>query len=148
MKGYWKRPDLSEYMLKPGKLPGEHVLCTQDYFRMDDEGFLYFVGRSDEIIKTRGEKVSPVEVENVLHGIPGVREAAVVGIPDELLGQSIRAFVVLEPHAALSEKQIRAQCLTRLENFMTPKEIVICAELPKTATGKISKKLLLERGAS
>jgi len=144
MLGYWKQPELSAYMLKPGKLPGERVLCTQDFFRMDADGFLYFVGRSDDIIKTRGEKVSPVEVENVLHSIAGIREAAVVGVPDELLGQAICAYVVVEHGVALSEKQIRALCLNRLENFMVPREVVIVAELPKTVTGKVSKKLLLE----
>ena len=145
MAGYWNRPDLSERMLKPGKFPGERVLCTQDFFRMDEEGFLYFVGRTDDIIKTRGEKVSPVEVENVLHGIPGVREAAAIGIPDELLGQAIKAFIVLEPSAQLTDKQIRVQAAAKLENFMVPKEIVFCDDLPKTSTGKVSKKLLLEQ---
>ncbi len=144
MVGYWNRPDLTEHMLKPGKLPGERVLCTQDFFRMDAEGFLYFVGRSDDIIKTRGEKVSPAEVENVLHSIPGVREAAVIGIPDELLGQAIKAFIVLEPSVQLTDKQIRLHAAARLENFMVPKEIVFCTDLPKTTTGKVSKKLLQE----
>jgi acyl-CoA synthetase (AMP-forming)/AMP-acid ligase II len=146
MLGYWKRPDLSEFMLKPGKLPGERVLCTQDHFRIDDEGFLYFVGRNDDIIKTRGEKVSPVEVENAMHGIAGIREVAVVGVPDELLGAAVRAYVVLEAGSGLTEKQIRQNCLARLENYMVPKEVVLCSELPKTATGKVSKKALLEQG--
>jgi long-chain acyl-CoA synthetase len=145
MVGYWNRPDLSDHMLKPGKLPGERVLCTQDFFRMDADGFLYFVGRSDDIIKTRGEKVSPVEVENAIHSIPGVREAAVVGIPDPLLGEAIRAYVVLEAEAALNDKQLRVACASRLENFMVPKEFVFVPELPKTATGKVSKKLLLQQ---
>ena len=147
MVGYWNRPDLSEHMLKPGKLPGERVLCTQDFFRMDAEGFLYFQGRSDDIIKTRGEKVSPVEVENALHSIAGVREAAVVGIADPLLGEAIRAYVVVEPEANLNDKQLRVACAARLENFMVPKEFVLCKELPKTATGKVSKKLLLQQSA-
>jgi acyl-coenzyme A synthetase/AMP-(fatty) acid ligase len=145
MRGYWNRPELSARMLKPGPLPGEMVLCTQDQFRMDAEGFLYFVGRSDDIIKTRGEKVSPVEVENAMHTIDGIREVAVVGIDDELLGQAIRAYVVLEPGVALSGGQIRAQCIKRLENFMVPQQIVLCADLPRTATGKVSKKALLEQ---
>jgi len=145
MVGYWNRPDLSDHMLKPGKLPGERVLCTQDFFRMDADGFLYFQGRSDDIIKTRGEKVAPVEVENALHSIPGVREAAVVGIPDPLLGEAIRAYVVVEPEAGLNDKQLRVACASRLENFMVPKEFVFCPELPKTATGKVSKKLLLQQ---
>jgi long-chain acyl-CoA synthetase len=144
MLGYWKRPDLTDHMLKPGKYPGERVLCTQDYFRMDAEGFLYFVGRTDDIIKTRGEKVSPVEVENAMHGIAGIREVAVIGVPDEVLGQAIRAYVVLQPGATLTDKQIRVLSAQRLENFMVPKDIVIVDDLPKTTTGKVSKKLLLE----
>ncbi len=144
MLGYWNRPDLSEHMLKPGPMPGERMLCTHDMFTVDEDGYLYFVGRSDDIIKTRGEKVSPVEVENVMFGIEGVKEVAVVGIPDEVLGQAVRAYVVLQPGAQLTERQIRAICMTRMENFMVPKEIVLTQELPKTVTGKISKKSLGE----
>lgn len=144
MLGYWNRPELSARMLKPGALPGERVLCTHDWFRMDADGFLYFVGRSDDIIKTRGEKVSPVEVENVLQAIDGVREAAVVGVADELLGQAIHAYVVLEPDATLKPAQIRAYCMRHLESFMVPQRITPCATLPRTATGKVSRKALLE----
>jgi long-chain acyl-CoA synthetase len=145
MLGYWNRPDLSEQMLRPGKLPGERVLCTQDQFRMDADGYLYFVGRSDDIIKTRGEKVSPVEVENAMLAIAGIREVAVVGVPDALLGHAIRAYVVLEPETSLSSAQIRAHCIAHLENFMVPQQIVLCTDLPRTTTGKISKKALLEQ---
>ena len=148
MLGYWKQPELSAHMLKPGQLPHERVLCTHDWFRMDEDGFLYFVGRSDDIIKTRGEKVSPIEVENVLHGIEGVIEAAVIGWPDELLGEKICAFVALAEDTGLSDKQIRKLCLNQLENFMAPQEIIILPSLPKTATGKISKKLLKEHYAT
>jgi amino acid adenylation domain-containing protein len=148
MVGYWNRPDLTAAMLKGGNLPGERVLCTQDHFRMDADGFLYFVGRTDDIIKTRGEKVSPTEIENVIHAIDGVREAAVVGVPDETLGQAIRAFVVLHTGVTIGERQIRAECAARLENFMVPRDIVLCADLPRTATGKVSKKLLLEQPAA
>lgn len=144
MLGYWKQPELSARMLRPGRFPGERVLCTQDWFRMDADGYLYFVGRSDDIIKTRGEKVSPVEVENVLYAIPGIREAAVIGVQDELLGQAIRAYVVLNEGASLSDREIIKQCLARLENYMVPKEVMIVPELPKTNTGKISKKALIE----
>ena len=110
---------------------------------MDSDGFLYFVGRSDEIIKTRGEKVSPVEVENAMLAITGIREVAVVGVADELLGQAVRAYVVLETDASLSIGQIRARCIACLENFMVPQQIVVCADLPKTSTGKVSKTALL-----
>ena len=144
MLGYWRQPELSAHMLKEGRYPGERILCTHDYFKMDKDGFLYFVGRSDDIIKTRGEKVSPVEVENVLHAIAGVREAAVIGVPDDLLGESIQAFVALEEGVALSERDIKRLCLSRLENFMAPKEVVILPELPKTSNNKVRKKSLRE----
>ncbi len=146
MMGYWNQPTLTDDMLKPGRYPGERVLCTHDFFRMDSDGCLYFVGRSDDIIKTRGEKVSPIEVENCLHGIPGIREAAVVGVPDELLGESVKAFVALEEGVSLSEKKIRGICMSRLEAFMVPRDIVFLEALPKTATGKIRKKGLKEGG--
>lgn len=145
MTGYWNRPEQSDFMLKPGRLPGERVLCTQDWFRMDAEGFLYFVGRSDDIIKSRGEKVSPAEVENAMHGIDGIRQVAVVGVSDELLGQAIRAYVVLDSDVTLSVGKIRAQCMRRLENFMVPQQIVLCESLPTTTTGKVSKRALLEQ---
>ena len=144
MRGYWKQPELSAHMLKPGRLPGERVLCTHDFFTMDADGDLYFVGRTDDIIKTRGEKVSPIEVENVLHRVPGVREAAVVGVPDEMLGEAIRAFVVLDEGARLTEQDIRKVCLRDLESYMVPRDVVFLDELPKTATAKIQTKGLRE----
>src|SRR5215469_14133025 len=142
MAGYWNRPDLTDEMLKPGKLPGERVLCTHDLFRMDDEGCLYFVGRTDDIIKTRGEKVSPVEVENALHRIPGVREAAVVGVPDELLGQAIRAYVVVDPAAGLNVQSLRADAAAFLEPYMVPTQVILCDSLPRNPNGKVNKRLL------
>jgi long-chain acyl-CoA synthetase len=142
MAGYWNRPDLTERMLRPGKLPGERVLCTHDLFRMDEEGFLYFVGRTDDIIKSRGEKVNPVEVENALHRIYGIREAAVIGVADPLLGQAIHAYVVLDPEVDFSEKAIRTQCAALLESFMVPSRVIPCASLPRSQNGKVNKRLL------
>jgi amino acid adenylation domain-containing protein len=144
MMGYWKKPEQSAEMLVEGPFPGERALCTQDHFKTDEEGFLYFVGRSDDIIKTRGEKVSPVEVENALHGIPGIQEAAVIGVDDPVLGQAIRAYVALADGAELDEREIKKICLARLENFMVPQEVVFLDELPKTESGKIRKKGLEE----
>lgn len=142
MTGYWNRPDLTAHMLKPGKLPGEHVLCTHDLFRMDVEGFLYFVGRTDDIIKTRGEKVSPAEVENALHRIPGVQEAAVIGVPDPVLGEAVRAYVVVNQETDLSPRAIRERSAQFLESHMVPSEVVICAQLPRSTNGKVNKALL------
>ncbi len=147
MRGYWNNPELTAKMILEGELPGDRMLCTQDRFRMDEEGLLYFVGRSDEIIKTRGEKVSPLEVEKVIRAMPGIQEVAVMGVPDELLGEAIAAFVVLEAGSEARERQIQKYCLARLENFMVPKSIVFLGALPKTPNGKVDK-LLLAGGLS
>jgi acyl-CoA synthetase (AMP-forming)/AMP-acid ligase II len=142
MKGYWELPEETDRMLKPGPLPGEKVLHTGDLFRMDQEGYLYFVGRKDDIIKTRGEKVSPREVEDVLHAMPGVAEAAVIGIPDEVLGEAVKAVVRPQVGVRLTAAQVIHWCSVKLENFMVPKFVEFQGELPKTSTGKISKRKL------
>jgi amino acid adenylation domain-containing protein len=139
MRGYWEKPGATAKKLKPGPLPGELVLHTGDYCRLDEEGYLYFVGRMDDIIKSRGEKVAPKEVESALMNVQGVKEAAVIGVADELLGQAVKAFVVLEQGVSLAEKELQKECQKRLEGFMVPKHIVLVPDLPKTATGKIKK---------
>lgn len=139
MRGYWRKPEASARRLKPGPLPGEMVLYSGDIFRTDAEGYLYFVARKDDIIKSRGEKVSPREVENVLYSMPGVQDAAVIGVDDELLGQAVKAFVVLRDGHTASEREIIKYCAARLESFMAPKYVTIVPVLPQTATGKISK---------
>jgi amino acid adenylation domain-containing protein len=139
MKGYWEKPEATAKKLKPGPVPGEQVLYTGDLCRLDDEGYLYFVGRMDDIIKSRGEKVAPKEVEAALVAIPGVHEAAVIGVPDDLLGQAVKAFGVLAPSSTLDVREIQRECQARLENFMVPKYVEIVPELEKGATGKIQK---------
>jgi amino acid adenylation domain-containing protein len=147
MLGYWNQPDLTEQKLKPGRLPGERVLCTHDLFRTDSEGFLYFVGRTDEIIKTRGEKVSPVEVESALYRIPGVREAAVVGVPDSLLGEAIRAYVVTESTSGLTPQAIRAASAKYLELHSVPAQVILRDRLPYNPNGKIDRRQLLSESS-
>jgi amino acid adenylation domain-containing protein len=139
MKGYWEKPEATAKKLKPGPIHGEQVLYTGDHCKMDEEGYLYFVGRMDDVIKSRGEKVAPKEVENMLMNIPGVKEVAVIGVPDDILGQAVKAFVVLEEGVTLTEKQLQKECQSRLENFMVPKYFAITQNLPKTDTGKIKK---------
>jgi amino acid adenylation domain-containing protein len=139
MRGYWEKPEATSKKLRPGPLPGELVLYTGDYCKLDDEGYLYFVGRMDDIIKSRGEKVAPKEVESVIGDIDGVKECAVIGVPDEILGQAVKALVVLEQGVKISEKDIMRECQKYLENFMVPKFVEFTAELPKTTTGKIKK---------
>jgi long-chain acyl-CoA synthetase len=142
MKGYWELPEETDKVLKPGSFPGERVLYTGDLFRTDDEGYLYFVGRRDDIIKSRGEKVSPREIEDVLYSLGGVAEAAVVGVPDPVLGQAVKAVVALREGARLTESDLRRHCARRLEDFAVPKFVEFRASLPKTPSGKISKREL------
>jgi len=142
MMGYWNKEDLSNEMLKPGKLPGEKILCSNDLFKMDEEGFLYFQGRTDDIIKTRGEKVSPIEIENVIYKINGVKEVAVIGIPDEIMGESIVAHITTHDQAQLNEKEIQQECMSKLEAFMVPQKIIFLNAMPKSPNGKIDKKEL------
>jgi amino acid adenylation domain-containing protein len=139
MRGYWEKPQETAERLKPGPTPGESVLYSGDIFRTDEEGFLYFVSRKDDIIKSRGEKVGPREVENALYSIEGVIEAAVVGVPDPVLGQAVKAFVVLSGSHRYSEKEIIKHCQAKLESFMVPKYVAFVGSLPKTDNGKIKK---------
>lgn len=142
MQGYWRNEEATAKALKPGRYPWEKVLHTGDLFRMDDAGFCYFVGRKDDIIKSRGEKVSPKEIENVLYSLPGIREAAIVGVPDELLGRALKAILVIDEGSTLQAREVIAHCMTRLEDFMVPRLIEFRASLPKTNTGKIRRAAL------
>ena len=139
MKGYWELPEETDKVLRCGHLPGEKVLYTGDLFRMDEEGFLYFVGRKDDIIKCRGEKVSPKEIEDVLYSLDGVAEAVVIGVPDGLLGQAIKAVITLREGAQLTQRDVQSHCSQHLEDFMVPKFVEFRDSLPKTSSGKISK---------
>jgi amino acid adenylation domain-containing protein len=142
MQGYWNDPALTNERLKPGPLQGERVLYTGDLCTRDRDGYLYFVARMDDMIKSRGEKVSPLEVEMTLSEIPGVKEAAVIGVPDPVLGLAVKAFVVLEDNALLSSAGIVAVCRRSLAASSVPKYVEFLSALPKGATGKVDKTVL------
>ena len=141
MKGYWGDEAATARALHTGPYPWEKVLHTGDLFRMDEEGYLYFVSRKDDIIKTRGEKVSPKEVENVIYELPGIREVAVIGVPDALLGQAIKAIVAADD--GLTERDVIRHCAARLEDFMVPAAVEFRCQLPKSENGKIARRELL-----
>ena len=138
MRGYWENPKLTEQRFPPGPLPGERVCHTGDLFRTDEEGFYYFVSRKDDIIKSRGEKIAPREVENVIYAIRGVKEVAVIGVPDPVLGQAVKAFIAAAD-PAITATDVIAHCKAHLEEFMLPRLVEFRAELPKTSSGKIRK---------
>jgi len=142
MNGYWEKPGETAAKLRPGRRVGENALMTGDLFRMDDDGYLYFVSRKDDIINTRGEKVSPVEIENTLRELRGVVDVSVVGIPDELLGEAVKAYVVLDEGCSVSERDVKSFCAQRLEDFKVPRLVAFPAELPRSDNGKVLRREL------
>lgn len=141
MRGYWRRDEETARTLRDGNL-GEKLLYTGDLFRADTDGDLYFVGRKDDVFKCRGEKVSPREVESILFEIDAIAEAAVVGVPDPIEGMAIKAYVVARDGRSIGEGEVRRHCRERLEPRLVPKYIEIRDALPKTDSGKITKKPL------
>ncbi|MET3661668.1 class I adenylate-forming enzyme family protein [Aquamicrobium ahrensii] len=145
MLGYWENPEATQRALRPDPATGRLQLHTGDLFRTDAEGFLYFVGRKDDMLKVRGEKVAPREVEAALCAIPGVVEAVVFGRPDPVQGTILHAAVVASG-SSLTERDLLRHCARSLPDFMVPKAIEFHSELPKTASGKIARRLLVESG--
>jgi long-chain acyl-CoA synthetase len=139
MAGYWGLPEKTSESLRPGRYPNERVLYTGDLFQQDEEGFLYFISRLDDMFKSGGQFVSPKEVENVLVEHEGIIEAAVIGVPDNILGQAVVAFVVVDGQLKMDEQAIITFCSQRLEKHLVPKRVISCSVLPKTSTGKIQK---------
>lgn len=147
--GYWNDPEKTaeRYRPLPGREPGlvlpEIAVFSGDTVRMDEDGFLYFIGRRDEMIKTSGYRVSPTEIEEVLYGTQLVGEAAAFGVPHPNLGQGIVAVVTPKDSAAIDESRLIAVCRERLPVFMVPARIDIRNEpLPRNPNGKIDRKRL------
>jgi amino acid adenylation domain-containing protein len=141
-QGYWRNDELTATKLRPGRWPWERTMATRDLFRIDEDGFLYFVARQDDIFKSRGEKVVPREVEEVIHAVAGIREAAVVPSPDPLLGDAVHAHVVPLPDAEIDVAAVRRACAERLEDHMIPKKVIVHEQLPRLSSGKVDKRSL------
>jgi acyl-CoA synthetase (AMP-forming)/AMP-acid ligase II len=133
MLGYWREPELTSQVLRDG------WLHTGDLGHLDSEGFLYIDGRAVEMIKVGAFRVSPQEVEEVLATFPGVQEVAVTGIADEVLGQSIKAVIVLREGAPADLRGIKAHCRQQLASYKVPKIVEFAAVLPRTASGKVQR---------
>ncbi len=149
--GYWNRPEdtaralRSNPLLPPEMGDSEKVCYSGDLVKMDEEGFLYFVGRRDTMIKSSGFRISPTEIEEVLFQTGKVRGAAVIGLPDEVLGQSIKAFVVPRDGDALDVEALLATCAEKMPRYMVPKTLEVLSELPKTSSGKVDYPALRRR---
>jgi acyl-CoA synthetase (AMP-forming)/AMP-acid ligase II len=144
MMGYWNNPEDTKKKLRPGPLPGERVLYTGDICAIDNDGFVYFVCRKDDVLKVKGQKVAPKEVEQVLAKHPDVMDVAVIGIPHGL-GDEILAFVCLRESSTTSIPALRAWCAEQLEPFMVPSRLAVLDTLPKSSNGKTDKLALQER---
>ncbi len=139
MAGYWRDPVGTAEVLREGRY------LTGDLARSDEDGFLYIVGRKREILKVGGHRVSPLEIEECLYDVPGVAEAAVVGVEDPLLGEAAVAFVVGSVGQALLAEEILRALKERLPAFKVPRSVVILDALPKNQAGKVQKSALRGR---
>jgi acyl-CoA synthetase (AMP-forming)/AMP-acid ligase II len=149
--GYWGNPELTGKVLRPHPFPPEglveapKVCYSGDLVRMDEDGFLYFVGRRDNQIKCSGFRISPTEVEEVLCQSGQLQEAAIIGVPDEVLGQRIKAFVTPREGATVDCAELLAFCSSAMPRHMVPKEVEVVTKLPKTSSGKVDYPALRQR---
>jgi len=147
--GYWGREDDTRAVLRPHPLrpreDGRVVCYSGDRVTMDEEGYFYFVGRDDAMIKSSGYRISPTEVESVLLETGAVSEAAVIGVPDPVLGQRIKALVAWRPGASLSTDDLLAFCAERMPRYMVPSFVEVVDRLPKNVNGKVDYPLLRRR---
>ena len=141
MRGYWRDPEGTAKRFHAGPLPGERVCHTGDLFREDEQGYFYFVGRRDDMLKVLGRKVAPKVIEDVLYSAKGVVEAAVLGVPHPVLGQSLKAVVGVGA-SPVTELELLAHCRAHLERHLVPTEIEIRDRLPRTASGKVLRAAL------
>jgi len=149
--GYWGRTEDTNRALRANPLlppqlgDCERVCYSGDLVKMDEDGFLYFVGRRDAMIKSSGFRISPSEVEEILFQTKSIQLAAVIGIPDEMLGQTIKAFVVPRNGATRDAEALIAFCAEKLPRYMVPKTIEFLDEMPKTSSGKVDYPALRRR---
>jgi len=136
MKGYYKDPQATMEALKGG------WLHTGDLARMDEEGFVYIVDRKKDMIISGGENIYPREIEEVLYHHPKIQEAAVIGTPDPLWGESVKAFVVLKEGAAMREEEVVQYCQSHLASYKKPKSVRFVPSLPRNPSGKVLKTIL------
>jgi acyl-CoA synthetase (AMP-forming)/AMP-acid ligase II len=141
--GYWNRPEDTARALRPNPLlppemgDCEKVCYSGDLVKMDEDGFLYFIGRRDTMIKSSGFRISPTEIEEVLFQTGKLRGAAVIGIPDDMLGQVIKAFVIAKDGTPIDTAALLAVCAEKMPRYMVPKFIEVLTELPRTSSGKV-----------
>ncbi|MBV8793675.1 MAG: AMP-binding protein [Hyphomicrobiales bacterium] len=138
MKGYWNKPEATAAAIQDG------WMLTGDAAYMDEDGYVFIYDRVKDMIRTGGESVYPAEVENTLFGHPAIADAAVIGVPDDAWGETVKALVVLKPGAPPDAADIIAWTRGRIANFKAPKSVDFVHSIPRNATGKVLRRELRE----
>jgi long-chain acyl-CoA synthetase len=138
MLGYWNRPQESARALRGG------WFHTGDIGYADQDGYLHLVDRSKDMVNSAGFKIWPREVEDVLYRHPAVKECAVIGAPDPVKGEVVKAFIAVRPDVGLTAEEVEAFCRERMAAYKVPRLVEFVAEIPKSPTGKILKRVLRE----
>ena len=138
MQGYWQKPGETAQVIKDG------WLFTGDIARMDDEGYFYIVERKKDMIISEGYNVYPIELDAFLMSHAKISEAAVVGIPDELRGEKVVAYVVLKEGETATQEEIIRYCRDNLAKYKIPKRVIFTGQLPKSLVGKVLRRVLRE----
>ncbi|HEX9310044.1 MAG TPA: AMP-binding protein [Gemmatimonadaceae bacterium] len=146
MRGYWNRPDDTSEMLRTNHR-GERSLYTGDLGYMDEDGYIFIVDRKKDLIKTCGFQVWPREIEEVISSHPSVAEVGVVGLPDNMRGEIVKAWVVLRADCSLTPSDLKLYCRDRLAPYKVPAKYEFVGELPKTQIGKVLRRVLRQQEA-
>jgi len=144
--GYWNDPEASKEMLRTDA-DGARVLFTGDLGYLDNDGYLFIVDRKKDLIKTSGFQVWPREIEEVISAHPAVHEVGVVGLPDKMKGETVKAFIVLRPGAKLDAAELKAWCKRQLAPYKVPTQFEFVNDLPKSQIGKVLRRVLRQEAA-
>jgi long-chain acyl-CoA synthetase len=146
MQGYWQKPDETKEMIRTNER-GERLLYTGDLGYLDEDGYVFIVDRKKDLIKTCGFQVWPREIEEVISAHPAVAEVGVVGLPDTMRGETVKAWIVLRPGQTATGAELKAFCREKLAPYKVPAKYEFVAELPKTQVGKVLRRVLRQQAA-
>jgi long-chain acyl-CoA synthetase len=146
MQGYWQRPEETREMLRITDR-GERLLYTGDLGYLDEDGYVFIVDRKKDLIKTCGFQVWPREIEEVISAHPAVAEVGVVGLPDQMRGETVKAWIVLREGQTVTTGDMKAFCRESLAHYKVPAKVEFVKELPKTQVGKVLRRVLRQQEA-